>query len=512
MRLLQQLKRSRAARIAGLSYAAFGCNSFCTLVSIPLAVAFLGKEQIALWTLISQFVGYLLWMDFGVGEAVGRKIADPIAAGDSRETDSWWTLIIGVLGIQGLLVMAAGAALWPWWVGWFEIDTALRPDAAWLYVAAIVLAGISMPMRAYPGMLLAQQRYAWVPGAQCLSPWVQLGVFVLCLRAGLGVKSYLFGMLARLITDWAVLLFAVHRGPLRVRFRSGAFTRQRSTSLFRYSGSVALIGFTHALTQSLPSLLLGRLGGLLLVPVYHFTARVPEIMANLSVRTTYAFYPAIQAHLIASERTPFLHKFRAVQRLGIALGMAVAGIVLCFNQSILTWLAAPDFFAGSHVNIWFAVAAISMPYTRSLHHLLQHSGEMGKSGWLSILTVMLGSLVAWHAYPSHGMVGIAAAFILLPLLIDAPYAAIRGSRNCNFTLKTACGPGILALLTSITLVLILGYWTSHGSSPHPPITVFGRPTVLPATREWISLATLCTIGVTLAIRQLHAIRHVAAMD
>ena len=101
-----QLLRSRAAGIAGMSYAAFAANSVAGLLSIPLAVAHLGKDQIALWTLVTQFVSYLVWLDLGVGTAVGRKIADPIAKGNSREINACWSLSISVLALLGVVLVA----------------------------------------------------------------------------------------------------------------------------------------------------------------------------------------------------------------------------------------------------------------------------------------------------------------------------------------------------------------------------------------------------------------------
>jgi O-antigen/teichoic acid export membrane protein len=506
MLTFRQLLRSRAARIAGFSYASFAANSLCGLVSIPLAVAHLGKEQIALWTLITQVVSYLMWMDLGVGSALGRKIADPISSGNQREINAWWTLSMAVLGSQGLLLLAVAAGAWPLWNTWFGIEESLRADALWLYAAAAVGAAISLPLRAYPGLLLAQQRYAWVPASQCLSPVFQLAVFAFFLHAGYGVKSYFLGMIAGHIAGWAVLLFAVHAGPVKVHFAKAGFTLDRALDLFRYSGSLAIIGLSQTVTQTLPSVMLGRFGGLFQIPVYTFSQRIPETLTNLTQRTTMAFYPAIQAHIVENRREHFASQFREVQGLSLSLGLLVAAIVLTGNRSFLSWLAAPDFYVGDLANFWFAVAALILPYGRTFTQLLQHSGDMGKSSLVSLLSVACSAILGWIAYLSHGVAGLAAVFAVVPSLIMAVYAASRGARNCALPILSLCGPGGKLLVAYLILLLFAAFWSMQADVSRAELTIFHRVTLLPNLREWIAGSLLVLFSLTISTRHLQRIR------
>jgi O-antigen/teichoic acid export membrane protein len=503
---LRQLLHSRAARIAGFSYAAFAASSICNLVSIPLAVAHLGKEQIALWTLVTQFVSYLVWMDLGVGAAIGRKIADPIASQDQREINAWWSLCITVLGSQGILMLVAAFIAWPLWTAWLAIGTQWRGDALWLYAAAAVSAAVSMPLRAYPGLLLAQQRYAWVPASQCLSPLFQLLVFALCLKAGHGVKSYFHGMIAGHIAGWAVLLYAVHSGPVRLHFSRAGLSMRRALDLFRFSGSVAVIGISQSLTQSLPSLLLGRLGGLGIVPVYHFTNRIPEVLGALTQRTTMAFYPAMQSHFVENRRERFRHQFRDVQGLTLAVGLLAAALVLLGNRTFISWLAAPSFFAGAGTNLWFAATALILPYSRTFTHLLQYSGDMGKAGAISILAILAGAGLGWPAYQAYGLPGLAAVFALAPPLVPSAYSLVRGARNCGLQPWQLCRHGLLQLAVLLAFVILAGLWCTAENSGHASVTLFGRQAQMPGMREWTTGGLLSALAIGLAFSHLRRLR------
>ena len=504
MEFIRHLRHSRAARIAGLSYVAFAANAICSLISIPLAVTYLDKGQIALWTLVTQVVSYLIWMDLGVGDAVGRKIAEPIACGDQKEINAWWTLSIAVLSSQGFLLLIAASIVWPFWVDWFNIGLALRSDAFWLYAAAAIGAAVSLPIRAYPGILLAQQRFAWVPGSQCVSPVFQLGVFAACLNSGLGVKSYFFAMIAGHLAGWSSLLFAVHTGPVKVQLVRAGFTFSRALELFRYSGSVAIIGLSQTLTRTMPSLLLGRFGGLPLVPVYNFSNRVPEIFGNLTQRTCMAFYPALQAHMVEERRERFIHQFREVQGLTLSLGLAVAAIVIAGNDTIISWLATSSFYVGSLTNLWFAVGALILPYGRTFTNLLQHSGDMGKSALVSVIPVIIGAAIGWPVYQAYHMAGLAAVFALVPSLVMSAYASVRGSQNCGFRIWHLYGRGFIQFTIFVLILLAAGCWCSQDLGSKQAVSLFGRTTVIPSAREWITAGIL--VPSSLVISFLHLLR------
>lgn len=489
-----------------MSYAAFGANSLAGLVSIPLAVAHLGKDQIALWTLVTQFVSYLVWLDLGVGTAVGRKIADPIARGNSQEINACWSLSISILAVLGIALIICASLAWPVWSSWFEIAESLRADALWLYSAAVLGTAVSLPMRAYPGLLLAQQRYVWVPASQCVSPLFQLAAFAFCLNAGWGVKSYFAGMVAGHLSGWALLILAVHLGPIKLRLTTGGINWQRARDLFQYSGSIAVIGISQSITQSLPSLMLGRFSGLATVPVYTFSNRLPELLGNLTQRTTMAFYPAMQAQFVENRKDHFVHHFREVQGLTLSLGLLVASMVLMANRSVLSWLAAPDFFAGSMVNFWFAIAALVIPYGRTFTQLLQHSGDMGKSSLVSLLSVVCSAILGWLAYRAWGAAGLASVFAVVPSLIMAVYAARRGARNCGLPTFSLFGPGFRQIAIYLMVLSLAAFWVMQGGGARSEATILQRVIPLPDFREWAAGSILVLLSVTISTRHLQRIR------
>jgi O-antigen/teichoic acid export membrane protein len=478
-----QLRQSHAARNVAASYLAFVSSSVCGLVSIPIAVTYLNKTQMGLWSIVFTIVGYLLWLDLGIGNATGRKIAAAIATGDEIEVNRWWTLSIGMLSLLGLLMLAVAIALSPFLTRLLNIPNEYALDALWLFLGMAFVSAVGMPVRAYPGLLIAQERFHWVPLVQAMIPWLQLGAFWLLLHAGFGVRSYFPALAFSQVCGWAVFVWKVHGYGFRVRVDFGGWTISRFRELFSYSSSIAVIGIVESVLQSLPGLLLARLGGLPLVPVYNVSNRGATMIHSVAQRTTYAFFPNLQKLFVAGEHQRFGDKFRQVNQLGVWVGLMGAGGILAANRPLVCWLAKADFYAGSWTNLWFACWVVIFPFVNGIADLFQLSGRMGRTALFGILEFPFGVILCWTGYHFASLPGLAAAFAVLPLLIRGPYSLYAGPLYCGFPTWNLCGNSLLALVTSLGIIILAGSWCAFGQNSTQPFEFFGRITYLPSWRE-----------------------------
>ena len=504
--LLHKISRitgSRAARNAGASYVAFISTSLYSLVSIPLAVSFLGKEEIGLWLIVNGIIGYLLWMDVGIGDATGRKIADAVAAGDHIETNRWWTTSMAVLTILGALTAVATLVIAPFLPRLLNIADAQRADANWLFVGGGLVAALGTPIRAYPGLLLAQHRFHWVSLVQAIIPWIQLVFFFVFLKMGLGVRSYLPSLAISQVCGWLIFIRQAHSQGGGFKFDRAGLAKDRVRSLFAYGGSVAALGMAGAILSSLPAMILARAGGLSLVPVFAFTSRGVSMFAQLTQRTTHAFYPGMQRMFVAGKTGGFRERFREVMMVTVGISLTTAGFTLVLNPTLISWLAKPDYYAGHWSNVWFAIGLIVAGVTGGFSSLLQISGSMGRMALVAALQLVLGSIAGWFGYQYFGLPGLAATFAVIPPLCKGIYGLIRGARNCGYSVMDVGGKATIASIGACLLVLLGGLLIDHRALP--PAASFmlaGRLLILPSWLDLTVGAALMVIGGLLTLKHL----------
>jgi len=498
----RRLWRSRAARNAAASYFAFASAAICGLISIPITVRYLDKAEIGLWAVVSNVVAYLLWIDLGVGEATGRKMAEAIAHDDAAEVNRWWTTSLTVLAIQGAVMFMVALTVLPFLDSFLRLDSSLARDARFLFLGLVAVSALGMPVRAYPGILLAQERFYWVSVGHGIMPWVQLLVFGTLLKVGFGMRSYLVASAASCMVGWTLFVIQTHRGNTRFSLDRQGLTRTRLASLFRYSGSIAVMGLTTTVMQSLPSLILARLGGLALVPVYSFSNYCPGMLRGLTSRTAHAFYPNLQRMFVVGERERLTVKVKAVNLLAIGMSLVAAGGILVGNRSIVEWVAHRDFYAGAVASGWMAVSVILLTLLSCFTDLLQISGSLGRIAFLNMMQLIAGAVLLWLGYGWAGIAGLAAAAAVVPIVFQGPYALIRGAENCGLKPRQIAGHISLVAALGCTSVIVLSHWLSTLVITSSDVIVMHRTTRLPTAAEWVAGLAVAVPGVAIAMRQI----------
>lgn len=488
-----RLKHSRVARNAAASYFAFVSTSLCGLLSIPVAVAHLGKEQIGLWAVVNSILSYLIWMDLGIGSATGRKMADAISAKDQEEIDKWWTATRAALVLQGVILGIIGLAGIPLFLGLFGIGGSMRGQAVELIAGAVLLTALSMPLRGVPGLLTAQQRFHWIPFSQGFFPWLQLLVFFLLLRNGWGIRSYLFSMAAVQAFTWLYFILLVRSGEQVPRWNRQGLEKSRFKSLFGFSLNISFLAIVEAILTSLPALLLSRFAGLSAVPLYTFTAKAAVLVTSLVRRTNHAFYPQMLRLHVDGKKEEFRRKHDIIGRLMLAIGLVSASGVLLLNRTFVELLAGADFYAGGMATAWMALGVIVTPLSGLFESLVQFSGHMGKSSVVAVVKLVAGVGAAWAAYHGFGITGIAAVFALLPL-IYAAYGYFRGARRCGYQPGELSARVARMAVTVGSLFLLVGWIASRASNAPAHVTLADRQLALPDPVTAASVACLFALA------------------
>lgn len=460
MSIFKRLIRSPASRTAAASYIAFTSTAFFGLLSIPIAVAFLEPAELGLWTIVNAFLGYLVWMDLGVGSATGRMMAEAVAKRDQSEINRWWTATRVVLVAQGLIIIVTGFAFIPLILRFLNIPNELREDAIWLLGGGIVITGLSLPMRGAPGLLTAQNRFYWVPLLQSVIPWINLAVFYILLRQGLALKSYIYAMAIGQLATWIAYSVMIITGPDRPRLDYSGISKARFFKLLKYSGNLSISGFSDAILSGLPAILIARLSGLATVPIYNFSWKGALLSSGLVQRTYQSFYPGMQRLFVTGRLDEFRKKHNSCGMLTLGISLSAAGMVLAFNTLIVQALAGSAFYVGPATNIAFALAMVTIPMCGLFNSLLKISGDLGKISLMSLAQLLFFVSAAMLLWPSLGLTGIAFAFALAPLL-KGTYGYFRGTKGCGFTRHAISHNVALASIAAMAFVSTCGIIASY---------------------------------------------------
>jgi len=500
-----RLRHSRVGRNAAASYLAFISTTVTGLISIPLAVQFLTKEELGLWAVIIVVTGYLNFMEMGLGVATGRMMADSIIAKDKSEIDRWWTLTRVVLLIQGVAIIILGLGMTPLFMSQIAADFSDPPQALLLFTCMVVLQGVKRPFEGAEGILIAQERFHWVPLRQTMIFWLQLATFAACLFSGLGLYSLLWAEVATLLVAWSLNWFLLAQSIPKLGMNFTGLQWKRVRMLFSFSFSIAGVAILDSFAKSLPVIILGRFGGLPLVPVYSISYKVATVLSSLGRRNYQSFYPALQRMFVQGELTSFRSKYVKVGLITVASSLGIAGFILCFNRTAVEVLASSEFYAGATATTWFAIATVTIPVSGFLQLPLFAAGKMGKSVLIALLQLILGLSLCMLSFRSFGINGLAAVIALLPLCMGA-YGYFRGARECGFKPFKLSGNTVCWTFAAMILILVGGCLISIYTSPRIVIHAFAKSITLPGLSEILIGGGICLAAAALFIHALRNLR------
>lgn len=459
--LLRRTRSSKAARNIALSYFSFFSSAAWTFISTPLAVFYLSKEEIGLWAVVNVILSYFAWMDFGISHATGRLIAPAVANNQQKEINRIWTAISVCLLGQAFFVIILGFSALPLIMLFLDVEGALSNDTFWTLVLGIFFAASSIPLCKIPGLLIAQERFYWIPVVMGLVPWCNLALFYIFLRSGYGLKSYAAAMLGGQVVNWICYTLVVRLGPQTPNFDKSGISREQFSRLFSFSSGLMVFSVVDSFLQTLPTMMISRLGGISMVPVYNFSAKGSQMGAALVSRTYQAFQPRWMRSYLDGKITCFKTQYDSAGYMTLGLGALAAAFILIFNPILVRLLAGQEYMPSPFVHLWLAVAVITTPMGLYLQSLINLSGRVGHMPAYHILKLFLSIPLGLLSWKLFGLCGIVFAFSLIPLA-NAIFGYWLGNSHCGFSGSCRAGTGPYATtLFTVLVISIVGFTTMN---------------------------------------------------
>lgn len=457
---------SNTSLTAGSAYLAIISSMALGIFSIPMALRFLDSEEFGLWSIIGQSMGYLLLIDFGVSWSASRMLVEPIRSGDSRELNSWWTVLILVLVTQSLLVLGIGLCATDIIVDFFEIPPRLIEQANVLWIGMLVLNSIQLPFRALTGILYCQNRWYVMHLTTITSSWINLFVFLAFLYCGYKTSSYLFASIASISLTCLIWYWSVKSSGIKISLELKLFEIKKLAVLFTYSSGIFLVAIAAQLSYMSQSLIIGKILGVGAVAAFAVSCKSSALAMQMITKASESFNPKWLQMYIDGNSVGVMNEWRRLMKWLIPIGAAGALTILIFNRPFSILYGGPMNHISREFDALIAISFLTQIYSKSLNFIFPMAAKI--KGWCKAqiveALVQIGTGIALTIW--IGEIGLIIGIIIGNLLISLPFSLNYGPRHLKVS-KNLMIKGLLrSMLTSIGMVLILYFiLKSHNNTP-----------------------------------------------
>jgi O-antigen/teichoic acid export membrane protein len=416
---------SRAKRFAsalGSGYLALAANVVYTVLSVPLALHYLKREEFGLWALVGQITGYFALLDFGVGQSVSRILIDykdDVNGGEYGATLKTASIVFIFQAAGIFLVGAFGSHLF---ARVLHIPQQLRSGFQMLMFLQCSVAALNFAMTPFWLPLWSHQRSDIVNFA-AVGIFVSSGLALwIGFEAGLRYYSLVLSNFVGVIMYIGATGFATLKLGFFPSYESwGKITRAKFREIFGFSRDLFLLQVATQFISASQIVLVSRLIGLDAAAVWSVCTKF-FTLAQLIVFKIYDFSaPGFSEMFVRGE----IPRFR--ERLGTIVSITAVGaglfavlgafgnrtLVMLWTGGKVTWNELVDVCAACYLFL----TCITRCYT-GVTGMVKRIGYFKYVSLLEGVLVVLGSV--WLA-PTLHFVGVFLSGILANLFCSGLY-------------------------------------------------------------------------------------------
>jgi len=441
-RLISLFNDRRYRRIASAVMsggAARVLSSSLTLISLPLAVRYLGAERYGVWATVVSVAVWVNLLDLGIAYSLTNVISQAYARHDRATATRGFANALAVTLGAAALTGCVFFLVWQRvnWVAVFNASPALRSEvrATVLVAAALMLAGLPLN--------LAGKVFAGYQELHTYNQTVALGS--LCSLVGLAVGIWLRAPMPILFllsygcvtaVSGATLLWLVlwHKPWLRPRLQF--IDRDTTIALLGTGWSFLLIHAAAIVVFSTDNIIVSHYLGAAQVTPYSITWRVVGLGAVLQALVFPALWPAYAEAQARGDVAWIRRTFSMVMRVTIALNLAWAAVIVVFGRMAIRLWAGSAAVPPSSLLIAMAVWSVIAGFATAQSCLLGALNRTRVQAIASSIAAMANLALSVFLVTRMGSLGVILGTIIsyiVVLLIPQSIVVLQAVRDLTRT-------------------------------------------------------------------------------
>jgi len=400
------------------SYGAILINVFYTILSVRLALHYLGKEQFGLWALALQISGYMALLELGMSSAISRFLAnhkDDINGGEYGSL-----LLTGgiVFALQGGMIAIAGAVFSYAAPALFHIPPALASDFRCVLVIITSLSGFSIATRSLGGPLWAFQRMDISNLLVIMTLVVSYGGLWLGFRAGYGIYSLAYaGIPTAILSPVIICIVCIRKGYYPTQGSWGSPQWGLFRKLFSFGKDVLLMSIGSQLVNASQVMILSRLAGLDAAATFSVGTKLYTMGQQFVGKVLDNSAPALTEIFVRGERIRFNERFWNVVSATAFLATIGAAGLMMGNQILVTFWTSGVIHWSLGADVILAALLIVTSLSRCFVGIFGMVGDLRPVRYIYFLEGCLFIVLALPTVRLFGVIGVLAASLVAHLSV-----------------------------------------------------------------------------------------------
>jgi O-antigen/teichoic acid export membrane protein len=421
LRLDRAGRTKRLFHAVGSAVISKGVLVLVSLISIPIAIRYLGAELFGIWATISTSLAMLLVLDFGVANSLTNFISEGYARDDHQHASRYSsTALLLMAGIAAILGLGAWL-LWPY-LNWYKIfhlsSQAYAPEVSHAMAAALAIFLIDLPARLSMKILGGYQEVKTANIFVVLGSIGNLASIVILVHLRAGLAAMVAGSALALVgADIICLLWLVliHKPWLRPRLEH--LDRSAARRMLQLGTEFFLLQIAGLVVFNCDNFIVAHYLGPAQVAPYSVAWRLVGYAAIIQTFLAPALWPALSEAFergdFAWVRATFRHTMWIT--MGTASGFVVVFAIL--GRWVIRVWATSAAVPGEGLILLMCVWVLISTFMNNTAIVLASRGKTRAQAWLSVAAAVLNLALSIWLVQRIGSEGVILGTILSYLIL-----------------------------------------------------------------------------------------------
>lgn len=333
---MQRSRRFMAA--VGSGYAVVVATSLFSLVSIPMALAHLGREGLGVAATVILINSFGQVLQLGVGPSIARFFVDCEQETNTNRLGSLLKLgmVVGLLQAMVLSLIAWSA------VGWlstvFNIPQHFTDQFQTTLTASLLAVAFGFLFVPVHQLLYAGQRIDLINYMSIGTQGLSTAVLLLCLSLDVAIHSYAIAAWVQVATGAFLAVYFSSKLGILPRFVSCPMDWSTLPSLARFSGNVMVASLGLQLIAISPAIVINRILGAAAMGDWTVGTRLIQLGVQLTGRISNAAEPTLWELFARGEKSQCSLRLRHTAQIATTVAILTGAAVLSINGNfVILW-------------------------------------------------------------------------------------------------------------------------------------------------------------------------------
>jgi O-antigen/teichoic acid export membrane protein len=410
-----RIRRAVMTWTSGAAYTAV--TVLVGLIATPVIVDALGEARFGAFRAMTDWMGYVLLADAGLGSALAVALVRANGEGADR--------VAAVLrqGIRVLAPVAAGAVVIGLALAWY-MPALVRSGSDLAFelrtAAAVTALGLALlPLAIFRSYLDATQRGYLINIALLAQSLAVTGLSVLLALSGHGIVGQAVAVLAglllfmSLIVGWSRPLLAKQRSPAGAALSRGA--------LWSLSWPLALTSIGGRLNLMTDTVVVGGMLGVGEVATLFLTQRVILLCATQVNGLATSSWAALAELRQSGAREAFESRLAELTRLIVGAGLVLVGTAAALDREFVGLWVGPHLYGGDLLAFATMAGVVVLGFVLPFTWAIDMAGDTRRRLLPSTIGSLLNLALSILLVRRWGIAGVAVGTLLGYLMTDAWY-------------------------------------------------------------------------------------------